>query len=106
MKTDAALVTAAQNIALELQGGARNLQTELEEIETKKRQVEMKLEMTRSAIKRALNFQARSGTQFYCPNCWVRSNQKVILDQIPGTRHADIHRCDTCGWDITIAFGL
>ena len=102
MSIEAVLAVKAREIATEVESSARALNPELREIEKRKREIDAKLDAAHRAVKRSIDFKVRIGSDFQCPGCWVRDKVRSTLTPIPGTKHADIMRCHTCGLDLII----
>jgi hypothetical protein len=67
MNIAAFLETKAHNLATAKQAEANTIKTELEEIEREKLKLQAKFDAMRHAVKRAINFRPRIGTDYQCP---------------------------------------
>lgn len=90
------LAEAAQQHAARTEANARKLDLEQQDIEARQRQIEIELHAARHAVQRALNFQARAGSDFFCPKCWIDRGRRAVLFEVSGSRTHNIMRCNEC----------
>jgi predicted RNA-binding Zn-ribbon protein involved in translation (DUF1610 family) len=102
MNTEGELERFAKAIAVALERQASSLLSQLEELEAQKRKLQMQLDTTRRAVKRAGYFQSRIGSEFQCPSCWVKNVTRTALTSVAGT-HGNFFVCKACGSDYTIS---
>ncbi|MGZ4853158.1 MAG: hypothetical protein ACXV3D_08255 [Halobacteriota archaeon] len=105
MSIDAFLNDKAHEYALELEDKSNKLKADLEDVRRRERQIQLKLDAARNAIKRSADFQSRAGTDFQCPSCWIHDKSRTSLTPVPGTSHATILVCGTCKVEFIIPFG-
>jgi transposase-like protein len=79
------------------------LEAELTEIQTRKLDIENKLQAAHLALDRATHFIPQSGLTLYCPQCWILHERRSEIYGIPsGKPRVDLFRCNDCGFDYEI----
>jgi hypothetical protein len=98
MDAATALIEEAQRVASGADGRARDLQSELDDIEAKKLAVDAELKRAKGEVERLLNYQPCIGRDFQCPRCWVRDEIRSPLIPVTGTDPSqfDTLRCRAC----------
>lgn len=105
MSVEAFLNAKAHEYALELEDKSNKLNADLEDVRRRERQIQLKLDAVRSAIKRSADFQSRAEADFQCPSCWIHDKTRTNLTPVPGTSQASILVCGTCKAEFIIPFG-
>jgi len=93
----AAIAEYLHDFARSMAGNAPQLETELRDIEVRKREIESKLEAARLALDRASRFIPSSGLDTYCPRCWLTHELHTPITPIPSDNaRIDKFRCRKC----------
>jgi hypothetical protein len=82
---------------------APQLEAELSEVETRKREIEKELNAAHLALDRAGRFIPVSGLQRYCPHCWILHERTATLRSVPSNRpRVDLYRCNGCDFEYEV----
>ncbi len=93
----------ASEIANRLQTQMFRLQSELDQVEKRKIELEAQLDTTRLAEKRYTDFPVTIGIDYACPQCWIEHGKRSALKAIDGgTDQFDLFRCTVCGTKISV----
>src|SRR5262245_42063967 len=85
----------AAHVTNDIVARAQALEPERQQIEIRKAAIEMLMLSAHIAHQRMLKFQAKIGSDFQCPRCWVVDEAQSKLIPLPG----NILRCRVCGSD-------
>jgi hypothetical protein len=104
MDVSTALLEVATELMAASQARLRQTHDEIEDLEAQLRQLKAQLDGQLDAGKRLNAYQPKVGTDYLCPNCWIKDDQRSTLMPIPFVRaDEDILRCYTCGRDFGIS---
>jgi hypothetical protein len=104
MKVSIALMDVATELAAASRARQRQTNDEIEDLEAQLRQLTEQRDGQIDARKRLDAYQPKVGTDYLCPNCWVKDGRRSPLTPIPFERaDEDIMRCHTCGRDFGIS---
>ena len=99
------LKQVAAEIARSLGARKAGLQTELAELEARESEIEALLKAETVSPVRLSNFEPQVGGDFQCPRCWIEHEKRSVLaTEFRETRHEDLFRCQTCGYELEISF--
>jgi hypothetical protein len=105
MSIEEILLDEATRVATSLEGGVAILEVELLAFERRKIETEAKLKTAKLARTRLLDFRPRQGEGYQCPRCWVETETRSTLRQVPSVTTDEILRCDPCRTEYVIPAG-
>lgn len=98
MDVSTALMEVATELTALSQTRLRQTNEEIEDLQAQLRQLKAQRDGQLDA------YQPKVGTDYLCPNCWIKDGQRSTLTPIPFERaDEDIMRCPTCGRDFGIS---
>jgi hypothetical protein len=104
MDVSTVLMEVATELTAASQARLRQTHDEIEDLEAQLRQLKAQRDGQLDARKRLDAYQPKVGTDYLCPNCWIKDGQRSTLTPIPFERaDEDIMRCPTCGRDFGIS---
>ena len=89
-------------VKIQLAQHALHLGAEFKRMESELEQKKVQSEAAGMAFKRSLNFASALGTDFACPDCWVRHGNQVAIAPIPSGDGDDLFRCKDCRTELTV----
>lgn len=75
---------------------APDLARQLAEIEARQAELSAQLSLARDARKLLTRYEAKLGSEYQCPLCWVGRGSRSPLTPIPQTTNGDLFRCGLC----------
>ena len=104
MEIEKTLLEEAQYAVSNLKNRARALESQLQEIEKLKLEIEAECQAASLAPKRLLKFQPKAGTQYQCPRCWINHERQSVLRPVNSAseEHGVMH-CQICAAKFVIS---
>jgi hypothetical protein len=95
------LLARANEVAERLDAKSGQLKQELLEIQIRTKQIEAALHNADVANKRLLNYRPTLGSDYQCPDCFIKNEVRSSLRAIPGKGTHDLFKCPTCKVEIS-----
>ncbi len=92
------LIEQAREMAARAKNRDASIQKELLEIEARKTAIEAERKNIRLAPQRALQYQARRGSTFFCPRCAIERGVEAPLSFV-SDMNADRCYCEACPFE-------
>ena len=96
------LAQHALHLGAEFKRMESELQKQILDLQLQLEQKKVQSEAAGMAFKRSLNFASALGTDFACPDCWVRHGNQVAIAPIPSGDGDDLFRCKDCRTELTV----
>jgi hypothetical protein len=78
------------------------LEIEHAELQRKRADAKIALDVARGAHQRLLNFSPTLGADFQCPNCWITDARHSALHPVSSDTGDDMYHCDNCHLDFVL----
>ena len=93
----------AIQIANDLDGRNLHLGKEIQNAELHVAELKLELEASRMARQRSRDFSPALGSDFRCPECWVRRGIETTLIPRDSPDEIDIYVCKTCSFEFSFS---